>query len=150
MQPRRLRRLDHIWANLDAYFLTTCTEQHIPCLATNVVCHRFEAFSSESLERYGIWVDAFVLMPDHLHVIVTASPDSFALGAWVKALKAMLSLREFKWQAGFFDHVLRSDESRSEKWEYIRMNPVRAGLLTNPSDWPYQAYFHRMDGRQVE
>ncbi len=41
------------------------------------------------------------------------------------------------WQAGFFDHVLRSSESYGEKWEYVRMNPVRAGLAARPEDWPY-------------
>lgn len=32
-------------------------------------------------------------------------------------------------QAGFFDHVLRSNESYAEKWKYVRSNPVRAGLV---------------------
>ena len=41
------------------------------------------------------------------------------------------------WQTGFFDHVLRSGESYGEKWEYVRMNPVRAGLAARPEDWPY-------------
>jgi hypothetical protein len=40
------------------------------------------------------------------------------------------------WQRGFFDHVLRSDESYAEKWNYVRANPVRAGLVNDP-DWPY-------------
>ncbi len=41
------------------------------------------------------------------------------------------------WQEGFFDHVLRGGESYGEKWEYVRMNPVRAGLTVRPEDWPY-------------
>ncbi|HEY2681003.1 MAG TPA: hypothetical protein VGI59_06740 [Candidatus Udaeobacter sp.] len=40
------------------------------------------------------------------------------------------------WQRGIFDHVLRSDESYAEKWNYVRANPVRAGLVNDP-DWPY-------------
>jgi len=42
------------------------------------------------------------------------------------------------WQRQFFDHVLRSGESYSEKWTYVRENPVRAGLVTRWSDWPFQ------------
>jgi hypothetical protein len=42
------------------------------------------------------------------------------------------------WQEGCFDRLLRSDESLSDKWEYLRQNPVRAGLVANPEDWPYQ------------
>jgi REP element-mobilizing transposase RayT len=42
------------------------------------------------------------------------------------------------WQREFFDHVLRSEESYAEKWEYVRQNPVRAGLATGVEDWPFQ------------
>ena len=41
------------------------------------------------------------------------------------------------WQRGFFDHLLRSDESYGQKWDYVRDNPVRAGLVANAQDWPY-------------
>ncbi len=46
------------------------------------------------------------------------------------------------WQKEFFDHILRSNESLSEKWEYIRDNPVRAELVKNVEDWPYQGHIH--------
>ena len=39
------------------------------------------------------------------------------------------------WQEESFDHVLRTDESFLEKQEYIRQNPVRAGLVTSPEDY---------------
>ena len=41
------------------------------------------------------------------------------------------------WQKEFFDHVLRSDESYESKWDYVRENPVRAGLVSRADDWPY-------------
>jgi hypothetical protein len=41
------------------------------------------------------------------------------------------------WQRGFFDHILRSEESYRQKWNYVRDNPVRAGLVANANDWPY-------------
>lgn len=41
------------------------------------------------------------------------------------------------WQEGFFDHRIRSKGSEEEKADYIRMNPVRAGLVTRPENWPY-------------
>jgi len=47
------------------------------------------------------------------------------------------------WQKGFFDHVLRSAESYSQKWHYVRENPVRAGLISRWEDWPYSANFIR-------
>jgi putative transposase len=41
------------------------------------------------------------------------------------------------WQREFFDHILRSNESYAEKWNYVRENPVRAGLVQSADDWPY-------------
>ena len=41
------------------------------------------------------------------------------------------------WQAEFFDHLLRSHESWTEKWTYVHENPVRAGLVARAEDWPY-------------
>ena len=41
------------------------------------------------------------------------------------------------WQKGFFDHVLRSEESYENKWHYVRENPVRAGLVQDWTDWPF-------------
>jgi hypothetical protein len=39
---------------------------------------------------------------------------------------------------GFFDHVLRSNESYAQKWTYVRENPLRAGLAKSAEQWPYQ------------
>jgi len=38
---------------------------------------------------------------------------------------------------GFFDHVLRNEESYEEKWHYVRENPVRAGLVKDREEWPF-------------
>jgi REP-associated tyrosine transposase len=43
-----------------------------------------------------------------------------------------------EWQRDFFDHRLRTDESSNDKARYILQNPVRAGLVDRPEDWPYQ------------
>jgi putative transposase len=42
------------------------------------------------------------------------------------------------WQPEFFDRVLRSSESYEEKWEYVRDNSVRAGLVEMADQWKYQ------------
>ncbi len=53
-------------------------------------------------------------------------------------------LRSF-WQPGFHDHLLRHDESYAQKWHYVWMNPVRAGLVSAPEEWPYQGEVVRID-----
>ena len=48
---------------------------------------------------------------------------------------------KWRWQPGGFDRLLRTSESIHEKWNYIRENPVRAGLVTHWKQWPYQKGF---------
>jgi REP element-mobilizing transposase RayT len=76
------------------------------------------------------------------------------LSAWMKSLKNSISnrLRAIKvpaphWQKGFFDHVLRSGESYSAKWAYVRENPVRAKLVRRWEDWPYLGEIHDLEYR---
>lgn len=70
-------------------------------------------------------------MPDHFHLFVLLNDEKLNLSGWMKSLKGTLSanfrasrLLPPYWQKGFFDHVLRSDESYSEKWLYVQENPV--------------------------
>jgi hypothetical protein len=46
---------------------------------------------------------------------------------------------------GFFDHLIRHSESYSEKWEYVRQNPVRAGLVNDPDKGPCQGEIARLE-----
>ncbi|OYU99749.1 MAG: hypothetical protein CFE26_25115 [Verrucomicrobiales bacterium VVV1] len=83
-------------------------------------------------------------MPDHVHFFAMplpaeAKPLSVAVGKWKEwSAKKILKLHT---EAGplrqpeFFDHLLRSRESRAEKWSYVRENPVRAGLVARAEDW---------------
>ena len=45
--------------------------------------------------------------------------------------------RAWRWQDGFHDHKFRTPESESRKWEYVCLNPVRAGLVKRPEEWPF-------------
>ena len=78
-----------------------------------------------------------LLMPDHLHALVSF-PTNKGMKTVVTEWKKYVA-REFgiRWQRGFFDHRLRGDESLRDKEDYIRLNPVRAGLVSRPEDWPY-------------
>ena len=76
------------------------------------------------------------------------------LSEWMKSLKNSLSktLRGMNipaphWQKGFFDHVMRSEESYSEKWLYVAENPVRKKLAARPEDWPYQGEMYPLAAR---
>jgi len=104
----------------------------------------FVAFGLRAAQSYNIAVGRYVIMPDHVHLFVCGDLH-FHLGKWIKALKQALGksissgIRHDRiWQEGFFDHILRSDESMAQKWEYVRDNPVRAGFVRIWTGWPFQ------------
>ena len=103
----------------------------------------FREFGIRAYDDHNIAVGRYLIMPDHLHLFVSG-PGDFQLGRWVGTLKQFLARRiligqsvEPFWQRGFFDHVLRNDESYGKKWDYVRTNPVRAGYVGNAEEWPY-------------
>ena len=87
-------------------------------------------------------------MPDHVHLFVRGNLD-FSLRQWMRILKRVLSKAILSapphWQQGFFDHSIRHSESYAEKWEYVRQNPVRAGLVKDPDEWPWQGEIVRLE-----
>jgi putative transposase len=113
---------------------------------------------------FHIATGRYVPMPDHVHVFVRIGRD-MKLRRWESGLKQCLGkalaglghkpaaipgsrLKSF-WQPGFFDHLLRHNESYAEKWNYVWYNPVRAGLVVKPEDWPYQGEIHKIDRVQM-
>lgn len=52
--------------------------------------------------------------------------------------------RAWRWQEGFHDHKFRTPESEQRKWEYVCLNPVRAGLVKRPEEWRYggEIFYH--------
>jgi REP element-mobilizing transposase RayT len=136
----RPHRLDLIYINQPLYFVTFATRdrKEIPSLdrAQGVL----EDYGHRAFERFNVALGRYVIMPDHVHLFVRGGRD-FTLSSWIGGLKRAISvtLESPKlWQPGFFDHILRSDESYGEKWNYVRENPVRTGIVKSAGDWPYQ------------
>jgi putative transposase len=140
--PERLRRLDCIFQRLPIYFVTACTHERRPIFGSANINRRLVEFGQTGCDR-GAWLGAYVIMPDHLHIFVVIDDERLDLSAWVKSLKNSLSkvlrgqgIASPHWQKGFFDHILRTDDSHSQKWNYVRDNPVRAGLVKRWDKWP--------------
>jgi REP-associated tyrosine transposase len=134
--PDRPPRLDLIFQSYDPplWFVTFSTS------ITAIVHDALIAFAREG-EMRGIGLGRYIIMPDHIHLFVRGGPD-FVLAQWVRILKRTLSKAISSepphWQEGFFDHLIRHSESYSQKWEYVRQNPVRAGFVSTHDEWPWQ------------
>jgi REP element-mobilizing transposase RayT len=130
------------WEQSVIYFVTICVANRKPVLANKAALKAFNIAASKLQE----WrVLAAMLMPDHLHAVVSPRKDRDAkLGNFSGALKRWMREElnaSWNWQPGCFDRLLRSDESLHEKWIYVQENPVRAGFVRDWKDWPYRVGF---------
>jgi putative transposase len=106
--------------------------------------------------RTPFHIDAFVVLPDHLHCIWTLPPDDDDFsGRWhaVKALfatgmpriepRSATRVRRGErgiWQRRFWEHTIRDDNDYAAHVDYVHFNPVKHGLVAQAADWPYSSF----------
>ena len=80
-----------------------------------------------------------LLMPDHLHALMSFSWDEGKGIAKVISNWKRYTARQWgiEWQRDFFDHRIRSEKDHQQTWVYIRENPVRVGLVDHFSNWDH-------------
>ena len=140
-----LRRLRRVWIKNPVYFITVCTAHRHKVLANPSVAAIVVESWRIAPAVYGWVIGRYVVMPDHVHFFAAAQPEAKSLSGFVRDWKRWTARKISEseqlippiWQLEFFDHVLRSAKSHAQKWDYIRKNPVRAGLVAAPEDWPY-------------
>jgi putative transposase len=94
-------------------------------------------------------VDAFCVMPGHLHFLALGMAPASNLLAFAKSFKqktahAYQQAHHMRiWQRNFYDHVLRPDEPSGCVAAYIWMNPVRKGHCKNFEEYPFSGSFTR-------
>ena len=120
------------------YFLTICTADRQAGLGAKAVS---DAVLEEArrLETKGVWaVRTLVVMPDHVHVLAVLG-EAMGLAETVRGFKGRLSValraHGLSWERGYFDHRIRADEDRAPVFQYIFLNPYRAGLIDHTRRW---------------
>jgi putative transposase len=156
VEAMRPRRLEWLYKRYPIFYLTLVAHDRRYLFANAQVHQAFISFSEVAMQ-HGVAVGRYVLMPDHIHLFAGFGDSAPNLSNWVKSLKNSLSkylrrqgVSSPHWQKDFFDHVLRSEESYREKWEYMRRNPERAGLVTNADDWEFQGEIYELGGSLFE
>jgi REP element-mobilizing transposase RayT len=135
------------------YFITICTDQRVPgfgtivnsCLvALEIGCYTEKCWKSIPQHYPFVELDAFILMPDHLHGIIGFDKDNKSkwkanefgpqfqnLGAVIRGFKmgvtsyALSHSIRFKWQPGYYDMIIRNDKELEGIRTYIRDNPAK-------------------------
>lgn len=125
------------------YFVTICTRDRRPILKQEDLARALNPLFRDICLQHGFNVYAYCFMPDHLHALLIANDPAAELISTVRAFKGVAAAhaRCFGlsgiWQKGFYDHIIRSEESLQRIAWYILMNPVRAGLIRDPVAWPF-------------
>lgn len=149
--PRRPPRLDSFFPGREPFFFITFnTYKRKPLLANHDVHEAFCSFCTRA-SGHKMTVGRYVIMPDHVHLFVLMPREGISLQQWIQLLRATMGKALKKagfqppyWQPGFFDHLLRGSESYAEKWDYVRQNPVRAGLTSDTETWPFQGELNKI------
>ena len=110
------------------------------------------------LEKRPFHIDAWVVMPDHMHAVWTLPPgDADYSGRWREIKKAftktlpktepLSTTRSAKgergiWQRRFWEHTIRDESDYAAHVDYVHINPVKHRLVERVRDWPHSS-FHR-------
>jgi len=93
--------------------------------------------------RGWYWLYGYCVMPDHAHMVLRPQSQARSLAAIVGQIKRAAShhCRQqglfFAWQDGFHDRIVREYETSAKMVEYILLNPVRAGIVSDSSEYPF-------------
>lgn len=148
------------------YFFTVVTYSRQPLLTIDPVRKALrEAITSVRL-TYPFTIDAWVLLPDHLHCIWTLPPGDAEFSRRWSIIKRLVSKqcaeyaeptenrshinrREFSfWQRRFWEHQIRDEANYRNHADYIHWNPVKHGYAATANDWPFST-FHNYVKRGV-
>ena len=134
------------WDTPTIVYVTACTSKRKPWLAT--IAHH-DGIRDVWRNAAAWMVGRYVIMPDHLHFFAAPGNQDVGLETWIRYWKRLFrkAIRDrcYRWQGSHWDTRLRSSESYEEKWEYVRQNPVRHGLVAHADDWPYAGEIHELD-----
>lgn len=126
------------------FFITTTTYKRYVYFNDLTKARRFFRVLYDYRAKGKFQIHAFVLMPDHLHLILTPSPD-IALEKAVQLIKGgssfQLNLPEAVWQPSFTNHRIRDAEDYAIHVGYIERNAVKARIVDQAQKYPLCSIF---------
>jgi putative transposase len=145
--PRGLIRYEHTG---NFHFLTFSCYHRFQYLGTAAARDLFEEALERVRGRYRFVVAGYVVMPEHVHLLV-GEPQKSTVSGVIHALKLSVAMRRAErpfWQARYYDFIVHNEEKRIEKLRYMHRNPVVRGLVAKPEDWPWSSFRHHATGAE--
>ena len=146
--PAGLVRYQH---SGDFHFVTFSCYQRQPLLGCRSGYGVFEQELEKVRKRYGFVVAGYVVMPEHVHLLVN-EPQGVPLSVALQMLKQLVSRRLQRpddlrfWQRRYYDFNVWNHEKTVEKLKYMHRNPVHRGLVAKPEDWAWSSFRHYLTG----
>jgi putative transposase len=132
----------------EMHFLTFSCYHRLAHLGSPEARNLFESALERIRKRYRFVVAGYVVMPEHVHLLVN-EPARSTLDQAIKAIKLFVTLHRHErpfWQARYYDFNVFTEEKRVEKLRYMHRNPVVRGLVAKPGDWPWSSFRHYATG----
>ncbi len=130
------------------HFITfSCHGRH-PYLRSRSARELFEQALETMRTRYGFYVLGYVVMPEHIHILLT-EPKHAPLAKAIQALKLSVSVQSTHrpfWLPRYYDFNVFTDRKLTEKLRYMHRNPVKRGLVETPKDWAWSSFRHYLTG----
>lgn len=108
---------------------------------------RFLDFLVEAAERHACAVHCYVLMGNHVHLLMTpANADALprtmqSIGIrYVRYFNTIYERTGGLWEGRYRASLVNTDCYLEACYRYIELNPVRANLVTDPADWPWSSH----------
>ena len=132
------------------HFITFSCFHRLPLLDESGPKNIVEAVLEQTRARHQARIYAYVLMPEHVHLLIN-EPPSILVAQFLKAVKQITSCklkgpREKFWEQRYYDSNVHGEEARSEVIRYIHRNPVKRGLVASPSDYQWSSFNHYATG----
>jgi putative transposase len=142
-----------------SYFFTLITYQRVRLFSdTRNVVRWHDAVSNVQSKRPFV-IEAEVVMPDHLHVLMTLPEGDAGFGTRIRLIKTAFTKNLLMsststmsnesriskgernvWQRRYWEHVIRDEKDFQDHVNYIHINPVKHGLTERPGDWPHSTF----------
>ncbi len=153
-----------LWIAGGCYFFTVNLRERAP---NDLLVRHIDVLREsvcEARRRWPFRIDAWVVLPDHLHCLWTLPEGDADFATRWRLIKAGFARRlpcterrsagrvrrgeRGVWQRRFWEHAIRDDRDFGCHMDYIHFNPVKHGYVAGPTDWPYST-FHRLVQRGV-
>ncbi len=142
------------------YFFTLLSENRAPILCDDLSRSILHNAILDAARRRPFTLDAIVLLPDHLHMVMTLPQKDSNFSTRISGIKAYFThhylasggneqsreisrirkRRRGVWQRWFWEHLIQTQEDLNRHLDYIHYNPVKHGLASCPHSWPHSTF----------